>query len=66
MEAALARWESAHQKHRADTNTSAMHGYLRDELAKASPEEVQAEIAQLWRSVRSAQLLLAGDVSFGA
>ena len=38
----------------------------RDELVKASPEEVQAEIAQLWRSVRSAQLLLAGDVSFGA
>ena len=38
----------------------------RDELAKATPEEVQSEIAQLWRSVRSAQLLLAGDVGLGA
>ena len=33
---------------------------LREELASATPEKVQAEAAQLWRSVSGTQLLLAG------
>jgi len=33
---------------------------VRDELAIATPEEVQAEVLQLWRSVSGTQLLLAG------
>ena len=33
---------------------------MRDELAIATPEEAQAEVLQLWRSVSGTQLLLAG------
>lgn len=33
---------------------------VREELAIATPDEVQAEVLQLWRSVSGTQLLLAG------